>query len=490
MSVKIKSLMGWAAPLLLLVLSTAATYDLRLVEAVKNQNKEAIRTLLRDHADVNARWGDGTTALHWSAHWDDLETADALLRAGANVNSATDIGVTPLSLACENANRAMVDKLLAAGADPNAALSTGESPLMTCSRTGSVDGVRALLARGGNANAKENSHDQTALIWAVSQKHPEVVQALIKAGADVGARTRVHREMIVRDVPNAKGEIRGHTSGEWTEEGGGTALQFAARVGDLDSAKLLVAAGAKVNDNAADGTSALLIAAYSGHSDIAEFLLDKDANPNAAGPGYTALHAAVLMGDLALVKALLAHGANPNALLTKGTPITRFGDDRSMPKALLGATPFWLAARFGEIEMMRALSGAGANPKLAIKDGTTPLMAAAGAGYNGRGVSVLGTVSRLDEPRALEAVRAALELGGDVNAADHTGDTVLHIAAAKGYNRVVELLVQKGANLDAKDNDGRTPLAFALNPRAESAYVKSQQMKTTVELLKKLGAKE
>ena len=483
-----RTLNGCFAALILTGFASAS--DLRVLEAVKNQNKDSVRRLLNERADVNAKWGDGTTALHWAAYWDDAETAGLLLRAGANVNAATDLGATPLSLACMNSNGAMVKKLLAAGANPNANLSTGESPLMTCSRTGGVESLKALLASGANVNARENSHDQTALMWAVAQKHPDVVQVLIEHGADLHARSRVNREMVVRDVPNSKGEIRGHTTGEWIDMGGGTPLLFAARVGDLASAKLLVAAGAAVNDTAADGTSVLAMAAYSGNGALATFLLDKDAIPNTAGSGYTALHAAVLMSDMDLVKSLLAHGANPNARITNGTPVTRFGEDPIMPGAVIGATPFWLAARFGEIEMMRVLAAAGADPQLAIKDGTTPLMAAVGAGYNGRGFAVLGIVSRLEESRALEAAKVVLDLGADVNGSDNAGDTVLHVTAAKGYNNVVRLLAEKGAKLDVKNKEGRTPLAVALNPRAESAYVAPKQMKSTADLLRNLGAIE
>ena len=172
--------------------AVAAAGDLRLVDAVKSKNAEAVQALLKQRVDVNAPQGDGATALHWAVHFDDLHIADLLIRAGARVNAANDTGVTPLFLACTNRNAAMVERLLTAGANPNAALLNGETVLMTCSRTGEIGAVKALLARGANVNAKEPSHDQTALMWAAAQKHPQVVQALVEHGADVRARSRIY----------------------------------------------------------------------------------------------------------------------------------------------------------------------------------------------------------------------------------------------------------------------------------------------------------
>jgi ankyrin repeat protein len=257
---------------------------------------------------------------------------------------------------------------------------------------------------------------------------------------------------------------------------------FAARQGDLESAKLLLAAGANPNEATPDGMTALVLASYSGHSDVSKFLLSKDANPNAADVGYTALHAAVLRGDVELVKTLLSYGANPNARITKGTPITREGADLVLPTPLVGATPFLLAARYLEIDMMRILAKAGADPLLATADGTTALMEAAGVGWGGgvdrRGASLLEGAVVNDGDRAVEAARLAVELDANVNAANEAGDTALHAAASKGYNAIVQVLADKGAKLEAKNKRGRTPLASASAPKG------------TADLLRKLGAKE
>jgi uncharacterized protein len=480
----------------------AADRDPRLADAVERQDKAAARALLKAHADVNAAQGDGATALHWAAHWGDLETADLLLRAGANVNAANDFGVTPLSLACEDANEAMAERLLKAGANPNAASSTGETALLTAARTDSVSIVKALVARGADVSAKEASHDQTALMWAVANLHPDVVQALIEAGADINARSVVRQRVV--HTGNRYGD-RGNNKGVVQMDlGGFTPLLFAARQGDLASARLLIAANANVNDTAANGASALVIAAHSGHGALATLLLDKGADPNAAGAGYTALHAAVLRGDLDLIKALLAHGANPNAKLTKGTPARYYSKDYSLNEvALLGATPFWQAARYGDFEIMRTLGAAGADARVSMEDGTTAVMAAIVANggiasgdrrerYLGPG-DVAAKVEGEDERITFESVKVAVEAGADVNAANRAGDTALHSAATRGLNSVVQFLVDRGANLEAKNKREQTPLAAALVPPVRSPLFSQpadDNRKSTVELLRKLGARE
>ena len=162
----------------------------RLADAAAKQDMESVRALVRDKANVNAPQPDGATALHWAVHWDDLETAALLIGAGANVNAKNDYSATPLSLACTNGNAAMVEKLLASGANPNLAAASGETPLMRCARTGSAAAVKALLDRKADVSARNNEQGQTALMWAVAQKHPAVTDLLIKAGADIRARSK------------------------------------------------------------------------------------------------------------------------------------------------------------------------------------------------------------------------------------------------------------------------------------------------------------
>lgn len=449
--------------------------DTRLVDAAKRQDKEAVQLLLKQRIDVNAPYGDGTTALHWAAHRNDLDLADVLIRAGANVNAVTDLGITPLYLAANNGNVLMVEKLLAAHANPNLRASTGVSPLMLGARAGTLKAVQALIASGAEVNAQENSQNQTALMWAVAESHPDVVQALVDHRADVHARTRSTRMLVVRgdmaQVPN-------DSSIDTTETGGTTPLLFAARQGDIESAKVLIEAGAKVNETAADGSTALVIAMHSGHGEFASFLLDRGADPNADGAGYSALHAAVLRDDVSVVKALLAHKADPNKPFVKATPIRRNGPDVFLPASLVGATPFLLAAKYASAEMMRAMMSSGADVHVSTKDGTTPLIAAAGADREGRGGKSAGAVP---EAQSREVVQLLIQLGADVNAVNAAGDTAVHLAAAKSSNNVIQLLADAGAKLDAKNKRGLTPLAVASGrvrrfPAAQS----------TVDLLQKL----
>jgi ankyrin repeat protein len=485
----------------LLSLSVAAgAVEPRLADAAKEQNREAIRELLTQHTDVNSTQPDGATALHWTVHWDDLESTELLIRAGARVDAANELGVTPLSLACVNGNAGMVEELLDAGANANLALPSGETPLMTCSRSGSVESVKALLTHGADVNAREKLQDQTALMWAVAERHPEVVRALLEQGADVRARSRVIHQLMVREETGARlvcpppaGINAACNNAEDIEKGGSTPLLFAARSGDLESAKLLVAAGASVEDLAPDGNSALVVAAYSGNAKVAQFLLAKDAMANAAGGGYTALHAAVLREDVELVKALLAHGANPNARVMRGTPVLRSAQEYILPNSLLGATPFFLAAKYVEPAIMRALASAGADSSLAIKDGTTPLMAAAGIGWKvgeTRRSTAYAMVPLPDEDRALEAVKIAIRLGADVRAANQDRETALHGAAVEGYTEIARLLVDNGADLNAVNKRGETPLALTSAERlgAGGAYGVRDRRGTRA-LLLQLGAK-
>ena len=465
--------------------------DITLIDVVKNQNANAAAALIKQHVDVHAAEGDGSTALHWAAHWDDVATADLLIRAGANVNAATDLGVTPLSLACTNRSAAMVDKLLAAGANANAVTMTGESLLMSAARTGNLDVVKALLAHGANVNAQEVSRGQTALMWAVAEQHADIVRLLIEHKADVSARTHV-TDLLVNEGDADRGRNTKPVL-EMIKKGGSTPLLFAARVGDLASARLLIAAGANPNDVAPDGNSVLVLAAHSGQRAVAEFLLDKDANPNAAGGGYTALHAAVLRGDVDLVKALLAHGADPNARLAKGTPMFRNGNDYSFNESLTAATPFFLAAKYAEAGIMRALASAGADTASPIRDGTTPLMAAAGLGWNNaenrRGQPVADDTAFRDEASALAAVKLAVELGADVNAVNQVGNAAIHAAVPKGFHTVIQYLVDHGAKLDIANGRGQTPLRLAQDERTAGVFGRDS-LKSTEELLRQLGAKE
>ena len=404
--------------------------------------------LLRADVDVTAAAPDGSTPLLWASYKDDLAAADRLIRAGANVNAANDLGVTPLWTASQNGSVAMVKRLLEAGANPNLALLAGETPVMVAARSGYPEIVEMLLAKGASPNA-HGARGQTALIWAVAEKHPEVVKVLLAHGADFKARSDVWTDVMA--VPPHS--ILAYNKA--IPHGGETALMFAARVGDLASAKLLVAAGANVNDADAWGVSATVLAVHSDYRELAEFLLEKGADPNQAAAGFTALHEAIMRRDEKMVTALLDHGADPNAPLRTWTPTRRSSKDYHFDPAIVGATPFWLAARFTQPSVMRLLVKHGADPMFVLHsdyiaearlqhrtEATTAVMAAVGMGG---GTPWVQPARSEREALTLEAVKLAAELGVDLNAAGPNGRTALDAAKALKYDTVVKFLVEKGA---------------------------------------------
>ena len=457
----------------------AATDSGVVAEAAKHRDSSAVRELLQARADVNAPQKDGATALHWAAHWSDIEMTALLLAAGARVSAADDHGVTPLSLACVNANAALVRTLLDAGANPNARLSTGETPIMTAARTGNPEVVRLLLARDADVNAKEGLRGQTALMWGAAERHPEIVRILLEKRAEVSARSK----------------------------GGFTALLFAVQQGDVETAGILLDAGADVNDSGPEGpggdtngvrpsranakASALVLAIDSDQEAMARFLLERGADPNQHGAGHTALHSAVQRAMPGLAKALLARGANPNARLEDSMPaLSRLIlQQNGMEIDVRGATPFWLAADYGDVEMMRLFAAAGANALLATNDGTTPLMAAAGVdfieGQDRYGRRWFQDTTMPLQLRALEAVKLAIELGGNVNAANVNGQTAMHGAAYMGSNLLTQFLFDHGANLNPRNKRGQTPYFITQGTYQAGSFI---VRKETGDLLRGLGA--
>lgn len=457
--------LGRLACLLAIAMSTgmaAERKDLSLVDAAKAQDVAAVQALISQQSPVDVAQPDGATALHWAAHWDNLQIADLLIRAGADVNARNELGVAPLSLACINGSASMVDRLLERGADANHALPTGATALMTCARTGSVEAVRSLLDHGARVNEQESVWDQTALMWAIAERHPDVVAALVAAGADIGHRTN-----------------RGFTP-----------LLFAAQQGNVQSAATLLDAGTDVNEVGADGSAALLVATESGHTDMVRFLLDAGADVHAIGTGRTALHASVQGARPDIATVLLDGGADPNTRLLRRLP--RIAGDLSTlsgPMSWVGATPFWLAAKFTDREMMRLFADRGADTRLTTDDGTTPLMVAVGIGYVD-GYDRYGNLrfdgySARREQNDLEAATLALALGGDVTTVNAHGQTVMHGAAYLGSDAIVQFLADLGAEIDRADNEGRTPLSIADGYYVAGTFVIQE---STAALLRQLGA--
>ena len=482
-----------AAALLLATATFAhALAEPDLIAAVRTGDLAAARDLLAADADPDDPQGDGATALHWAAHRGDVEAAALLVEAGADVNAANTLGATPLWLAAGNGSAPLVGILLEAGANPNVTLRMGETPLMSAARSGNLRVVEMLLDRGAAVDAVEYERHQTALMWAAAQQHADVVRLLAARGANVHARTRVWDQL-----ENTAGNT--NTSGNFRKNhGGSTALLFAARNGDVETARALIEAGADVDDVAAAGTSALVVAAHSGHGPLGIYLLEQGADPNAAGAGYTALHAATLRSQVELAAALLEHGAEVDAIVERGTPGRRFSADFSIRHQAVGANAFWLAARYGELEILRMLAERGADPHVSPSNRWSALKAAMGVPQ----ISQEDRRNRVDAPDdhmdridqeqlTLDLARTILDLGVDVNQADDRGNTALHDAVRTGFASVVDLLAAQGANLDALNDRGQTPLVLAETslPVIGSNGLRSTQPEIAARL-RELGADE
>ncbi|MCH7687400.1 MAG: ankyrin repeat domain-containing protein [Planctomycetes bacterium] len=433
----------------------AAEFDARLVEAAQRGDEATVAELLKRGANADAAAPDGATVLHWAAHLDKLRMAERLIRAGADVNAVNRYGIKPLMPACTNGNAGMVGLLLEAGADPNAATPDGETVLMIAARTGKPESVHALLSHGAKPNLRENWRGQTALMWAAAEGHVTTLETLIKAGANRETRSK----------------------------GGFTAFLFAVRQGRIGVVRSLRTAGADVNQRLSSnarrrraasaqryGITALGLAVANAHYELAALLLDAGADPNATWQGRGLLHTMTWvrkpgagsndppppgsgnMTSLELVRKLVKHGVNVNARMQ-----ARGGGARTSLN-MRGATPFLLAARTADAELMRLLADLGADPLLPNADKSTPLMVAAGLGVRSPGEDP-GT-----ESEVAEAVTLALELGNDVNAVDNLGNTALHGAAYKHLASIVSLLVKNGADVkiwNQKNKQGWTPLRIA-----------------------------
>ena len=438
----------------------AAEPDAGLISAIQATDVEGVRAALARGADVTAPEPDGTTPLHWAAHANDRAIVDLLLAAGADPTAANRYGVRPISLACTNGSAAIAAQLLDAGADPNTVATEGETALMTAARTGSLELVDLLLERGADVNAAETWRGQTALMWAAAEGHAYLIPAMLSHGADPRARS-----------------LRG-----WTP------LLFAVRQGHIDVVRTLLEAGVDVEESlpvreevrrggtsaerAATGLNAFLLAAANAHYELAALLIDRGADVNAAPRGWTALHqvswvrkagiagsnnpapkGSGSMTSLEFVRKLVVSGADVNARVSTRPPagITRLN--------FIGGTPFLLAARTADADLMRLLVDLGADPLLPNEDNTTPIMVAAGIGTSAPGEDP-GT-----EPEVLEAVQVALQSGGRLNDVDDNGETVMHGAAYKHLPRVFEFLAEKGADIgiwNQPNSKGWTPLDIVL----------------------------
>jgi len=498
-----------------------------LADAVMNGDKAAVRTLLQRKTDVNAAQANGATALHWAVYRDDVEAVDLLVGAGARVDLKTQDGITPLYLATLYGNSVIVQHLLKAGADAKQKGPAGETMVMLAARNGNPDTIRRLLEAGAEVNAKEPVRGTTALMWAVEQKHPAAVKALIEAHADLAAKSaaagvprnymasRVDTEAVKAHAERqAKASAAGRTYQEQlafeasngiaprvasrrqqrppaaaaaaaaaappvaedaddtetiiaglvgAESGGLTPLAFAAREGDIGSAKLVIDAGANVNQTTNYGWTPLLIATNNRHYKLASYLIERGANVNLANKGaWTPLYLATDnrnieggdfpvpkpdMDNLEFIKFLLDHGADPNSRVKDNTLSRTIFTMQWFFEA--GATPFVRAAQSGDTALMKLLLAYGADPMLLTDHADSALTAAAGIGW------VEGVTYEQSAAENLQAIQMLLELGLDPNHANHDGRTPLMGAALKGRTEVVQLLVEHGATLDTRDGGSR-----------------------------------
>jgi ankyrin repeat protein len=500
-----------ACATVLVVPGIAAARASDVADAVMRGDTAALRALLQKKTDVNAPQVDGSTALHWAVYRGDLEAADLLIAAGANPRAATREEMTPLAMACLDGSMPMVERLLKAGADPQERGPNGETMLMYAARNGRVELITRLMKAGVDVNARENIRGTTALMWAVAERHPEAVRALLAAGADPEVKSGpaglpqnyIAPRLNVRSVEEARERRKRATAAGRTYEaqlelerreglaatgpqarlqddsaddnvpvvaglvgtggGGLTALVFAAREGDIESARALLDAGADVNQTTEYGWTPLLTAVNNRNYAVAKLLVERGADVNAANKGgWTPLYLAtdnrnIEGGDYPvpkpdldhfdIIRTLLENGANPNAPVREDT-LTRtiftmqwFFEE--------GATPLVRAAQSSDTELMRLLLQHGADPKSVTANGDTALTAAAGIGW------VEGVTYERSRDENVEAVRMLLDLGLDPNHANREGRTPLMGAALKGRNAVVQLLVDRGARLDTRDRGSR-----------------------------------
>jgi ankyrin repeat protein len=525
-----------------------------VTEAARRGDLEALRALLKQGADVNAAEGDGTTPLHWAARAGDAELVQMLAYAGANVKATTRLGAyTPLMMAAQAGHPAVVAALIAAGSDLKATSTTGTTPLMFAAQSGDTRSVTLLLESGADVNAKETAMGQTPLMFAAAADRVDVVRLLLANGADVKATSKVV-DLTKLSSPEEEGGQRAQPQGggqpgqqrppdvagvtrqfRYNElvgtSGGFAPLHFAARQGFLDVVQALVEGGADVNQvNPGDKSTPLVVATINGYFDVGKYLLEKGADPNlAADNGVAPLYGTLNVqwapkalypqpqayrqqhtGYLEFMKLLLDKGADPNARLSRKVWYSGYNFDLAGVDEI-GATPFWRAAYGADVEAMKLLMSYGADPTITtIKpagrprtgDGdrfnvqdvsglppvpvggpaVTPLHAASGVGYS---EGFAANSHRYAPAGLLNAVKYLVEeAGADVNAADHEGNTPLHDAAARGDVEMIQYLIAQGADVTRVNREGQTIADMANGP-----VQRTQPFPEALKLLESLGAK-
>lgn len=478
-------------PMLSLAAEPATVTPAQLADAAQRQDLAGVRALLAKKVNVNTPQPDGTTALHWAVHYNDVEAARLLLRAGAYPSVKNRFGASPMSEAAIAGSADLVGALLEAGADARMlATADGETVLMSAARAGNVDAVRLLLDHGADVNAREKYKGQTALMWAAAERHAGVVKLLLERGADWKVRSN--------DRETKPPKLSAASSISPIPRGGFTALLFTAREGDIATAKVMLDAGVDINYGDVDNATPLIVSIMNKQFTFAKYLIDRGADVNVVdAAGRTALYAIVdirnedysalpnrpledPLPSLDIVSAILDKGAKVDVPLTRNLS-GRSGMDGGDTTLNAGTTPLMRAARAGDHQVMRLLLAKGADGKLTTKDGNNALMLAAGIGY--RDKNTKGT-----EADALEAVKLMMAAGFDIKQKNSKGETPLHGAASRGADTIVQFLIDKGAEINLQTNQGYTPLDVAMGKAVFGQLPVPHE--STVALIKKAGGTE
>ena len=459
---RVRQMLGLLLVTALTVSSAAAqirSSNVDLVRAVKDQDMSTARELIAAGADVNEQDSETMTALHWAAHWNDLALVQLLLSEGAEAEVSNRYGVTPLHEASLVGNPDLIEVLVRAGAQANTGFGTGETPVMTAARTGNVEAIRILLENGGTVDTSEEWRGQTPLMWAASEGHAAMAEFLIEQGANVNQLSRLI-------------EFEELTSGNGGAEvnrppGGLSALFFAARSGADEAGKVLIAAGADMNvEESLYGLSPLEAAIINGHWDFAAMLIEAGAEID-NGSLYTAVESRntpaytnrpapprqdATYNSMDVIEMLLEAGANPSRMHDQSEMPERQAQGRV--NVLAGSTPLYRAMLSSDLEAIELLLTHGANASAPARDGSTPLMIAAGMRARGRYDNALGPQA----PERLELVKLLLVNGARLDSAQgRSGDTAAHYAAQAGNQHLLDYLAAMGADINLANEEQETP---------------------------------
>jgi len=477
-----------AACTLALCAAAGGALGATLLDAVKARDAAAVRALIASGADPDRPAVDGSTPLLYAAHLAEPELVGLLLAAGADPNAANRYGVAPIHEAARAADVESLRKLLAAGASVDHPTPDGETPLMLAARTTLVAAVKLLIERGANVNAVERWQGQTALMYAAAFDRAEIAKALLDAGADPNAATPL--STLPERIPAARFNVE-------FPKGGMTPLLFAARNGSTATARVLIEHGADLDKPTPEGFTPLVIAIHNLHYDTARLLIEAGANPN-GGALYAVLNArnrVPLDGPqpqptgstdpLELLGMLLERGADVLDRPPEPLPDTDIGFG-AQPRKLVDV-PIIRAARSADLEALKLLVAAGADAAHVEPDGLNTVVAVT-AGPEIPPLTVVDR-ERPAEPDAIAALEFLLAHGADIDAPGPDGETALHTAAKRGFTEVIRFLVEQGAELNATDRGGRTPLDYALG-RSPVLFGRPPESEAAAALLRELGAVE